>query len=262
MKTNERANVINRPVFIYPGRNNEYDLKAIPADHTLITGLTGVGKTTMINQIVIQLIQQYSPDEVRIHIISGHGFNDIDWKVRKKGKVDSKRILPSIVYTGQTEVIDRDDYVPNVCDYIESIGKEHVRTVQEGYDIIGTDIVIIDDVILDKQSREQFKSVMQWSNTVKVIFAMQPYTWLDEKFIKLFRNRICLKSTEEVSEMMLGCNIASSRLLEDRYVAYYKRAGENNTIHKLWIPCTPISVINKIIGAFSVRLSNKSSKEA
>ena len=261
MKTNERANVTMKRVFFYPGKDCEYNLKAIPADHTLIAGLTGTGKTVMINQIIIQLMQMYSPNDICISIINGLTMPTDYWRVKKNGKVDDSRVVSSIGMIKQTVDASRDDYmsVGRLFELLEELCFNKEERIKNGFNVQENDIVIIDDIEFDHSNVDKVTRLFEKCRKVGiyVIWAVQSSDCHDKKFINMFKNFLCLRCTEEASKNILGCDIASSKNLNEIGVCYYHHYISSMwQINKIWVPFTPDTVINKIVGAFSVRLDN------
>ena len=145
MRSNERK-AARKPIYFYPGKDVNHNLIAVPAANTLITGDQGEGKTSLINQLVLRLIQDYSYADMNIHLFSGEYSNCYGWEVRRKGEIVQDRVLPSIIKRQKT------DSIRVVFEYIEKL-----TSCDSGV----SDIIFIDDIPFDWNDLDYVKNVLE-----------------------------------------------------------------------------------------------------
>lgn len=236
MRSNERK-ATRKPIYFYPGKDVNHNLIAVPAANTLITGDQGVGKTSLINQLVLRLIQDYSYVDMNIHLFSGEYSNCYDWAVRRKGEITQDRVLPSIVKRQKT------DSIRVVFEYIEKL-----TSCDSGV----SDIIFIDDIPFDWNDLDYVKNVLEEcvNKGICVVWVVPSVIQLLEEILPYFTHKCVFKVEDSVNQVILGSNAS---VCSERGRFMLNSTDSLISCQEITVPFTPISVLNKIVGAFSIR---------
>lgn len=265
MKSNEMKKQ-SKQVMLYPGRDDAYNYRAIPLRNTVVAGFSGSGKTTFMNNLILRLITEYSPETIQINYWDGLGEEFIKWFPKTQGKISRDRKLPHfqsishgadcIKTNGLLECKSADMFIADILSEIECRESKWVD-MQLRNTPFPTAIYIIDeihhvfnwDILYDVLARCEYVNVF-------CIITSQGSRINHPRLVSACRNRICLRNVAEISELLLGCNIAASEDMPKHGMCYYKDALYKRAPEAMYIPFIPETLIMKMVGAFSVRIDD------
>jgi len=276
LKNQEMMKTLNR-VMLYPGKDAKYNLRAVPLRNSVIAGLTGSGKTMVMDNIMLRLITENSPESVQIVYWDRLGSVTDKWYPKLKGQINLDRKIPHIsnIWQGNAEWTGKLDYMSEssllsniecevaarevklakLCkqdmeyvDYFNSIG-EVVRPFK---------IFILEEFIVDETNVDILKSILSRCEAVGVfcIITTTGKFGLIEDISQYCKNRFCLRASEEVSNAVIGCNLASCSDMGVNTYFYYKSLDSYETPEKMHIPFIPLTMLMKLVGVYSTRVDN------
>lgn len=264
MKQMNEVKTSNKRFFIYPGRDMDYNYRAIPLGNTVIQGGVGSGKSVLLEQIVVKLLQEYSPQDISIRVWDRFGFLVDIWTPMKQGKPDTERVVPHFNLCAKGNCHSDEESLESFKSFLDAvydIYQERVKLLKNnGYECIEEagsikrEIIILDEPCLF--SEQHYIDMLKQSEKYGIYFIIASQAGcITTETLNACKHRLCLRCQEKVSELMLNCNIAS-RIQEPRGNCYYWFKDSRVSPELLYIPFTPNTVIKKIVGAYSQRLKS------
>ena len=254
-----------RELYYYFGRNEAHDYVATPIDNVLIAGRIGTGKSVFLQSMLIRLIQECNPNEIKIYINDCKGTELQMWSTPPVG-----RAVPHIA--GMNLYSDTEEETCNrFLENFHMLWKEAAYRQQEcmnrGFakysDIVSegahTIVCIIDEyqVFFEKYKEElnrQLSDIITWSNLTGVYVVMSsqsPSNALNQEVVDKFKIGICMPNvSEKTSNSVLRNNCAS--MDKAKYGSVWMRYNNRMPV-KLYVPFYPDTWILKFIGYSSVR---------
>lgn len=213
------------------------------APYTLITGMTGSGKSSFIRNLLLDIAITNPPDLAAIKVFDPNG----GWSFESLKGLHRMRV--------ETNIEAAKSYLESIVKSIDAHEKLFetlgVKTLEECNNVLGLKkrimrtFVVIDEVavwLIDDDFKEKLSAALHaisnkgWSTGYHLILATQ---WPDERVLPrdirdYFGNRIALKlPSAEMSEYALGVRGAEN--LTDLGHALAVLSGESEPIH-CWIP--------------------------
>jgi hypothetical protein len=258
-----------REQYYYFGRDEEHCYLATPMLSCIVAGRCGAGKTTFLNSLLVRLIQETNPDELSIYYNDFTGEDSHIWsdnipdnkfipqlkEVRRFGSMDG---VESFEKFGQS--------LNNLLDIIATRRTDCIREGVENYrdiakDYGGEEILYI---INEYQVYSEFTGNKEWFDTTigrilsvcdamgvhLLLLSQSNKNALSDKTILKFPIRIVTPISEDVSNLFIGCNLAS--MCKEKYGIIWIKNGKYNP-YKLYVPFYPDTWIRKFIGYYSIR---------
>ena len=268
-----------RDLYVYPGRDELHNYIAYPLSNMLIAGKPGAGKSVFLNSLMVRMIQECHPDDIRITIHDMKGVEFYRWEtdvprgrfIPQMQKVNSyyqnidvaemntrKHVIRP--YSSFYEELDKlEELVLGRKNKLEKYKFESWRDAYTvGIDIGGRLVIIIDEYEafmsrLDNAARLRgfVEKIIPISENVGVyfIFASQSDLGLREDMVSLFTTRVVTPCSENLAMSVIGSK--SPGRSSYKYGVVWV-AHEDEEIRKLFVPFYPDTWISKFIKYYSI----------
>lgn len=228
---------------VYLNFDTPFDGYAAHAPYTLVTGMTGSGKSSFLRNLILDIAITNTPDLAAIKVFDPNGgwaFESL--KGLHRLRVESNIEMAKSYLDGITKSIEAHEKL------FETLG---VKTLEECNKVLGLKkrlmrtFVVIDEIavwLIDDDFKAKLLSALKaistkgWSTGYHLILATQ---WPDprvlpQEVVHYFGNRISLKlPTEEMSEYALGIKGAENLTDLGHMLAVLR--GESHPI-QCWVP--------------------------
>lgn len=229
------------------------DLKAYNLQNTIIMGRTGSGVSNILNNVLLNLIQNHSPNEVCVQYFSSE--SDIPWLMKA-------RKIPHFVNQSYPEVpLPEHDYTWYIKEITKCLRALVNREYEDGM-LSDRHNVIIVEVTKDMYNCKSLRLAIELlAKCTKEL----PYdhlflvtdSYLPElvKIENCFGLRIITRVDEMLSNAFLGCNLAT--LEKEKYGFAWVTEKDNFYVkRRLLVPFKPIPYFTKVCKYLSTGINN------
>lgn len=239
-------------VKVMPGKDYEsQEYKAYDLQNTILIGKMGSGVLNELNNIILNLAQEYSPKELGIQYISTTD-PDSPW-------LNENRKLPHMdvqIYCDYETECNYDTFVKETVNCIYSAyGRMSESLCEESDDeiVYGRQHVIVLNVdgktLRNDSAFNAIKYLLHYTSVnetgCKVFLVTQDMSDKVCELEEYFNLRLLTRTTEEISNRFLGCNLSH---LEQDITGFVWVTEKNNPYikRKLMVPFKPQSLYNKL----------------
>lgn len=213
------------------------DLKAYNLNNTIIMGNAGSGVQNILNNVLLNLIQNYSPQDVCIQLFTTEKNNP--W-------LNRNRKIPHFVNQSYPESLDELKIELTKC-----LRVLNSREYEDGTLIRRHNVIIVNtsrDMLDNSGVKAAIELLAKCTNELPyahLILVTDEYAGRLMDIERCFELRILTRVSEEMSNKFLGCNLAS--LEEEKYgFAWVTEASNFYTKKRLDIPSKPESYFSKV----------------
>ena len=246
-----------RDLFYYLGRNEKHDYPATPLSNMIVAGHAGAGMGTFIDSMLLKLIQECNPNELKISILDCNGSSYNFWR---DNIPEGRKLLhlESIETPSDAEACN-----VKIMEYLKQ-AKELVDKRKSGeLENNCSKVILIEEYKCIAEMRIdvrlEFNELLGYllenseEQGIYIIFASISYaSMLDSHYIAKFTTRVGtpLRCNDELSNVMLGNNCAAMEEVTHGivWVKYGNRFPE-----RLYVPFYPNTLLKKHIRTHSVR---------
>lgn len=239
-------------VKIMPGKDYEsQEYKAYDLQNTILIGKIGSGVTTELNNIILNLAQEYSPMELGIQFISTTDLTS-PW-------LNKNRKLPHMdvqVYCSQKVDGNYNKFIESVVNCIYVANLNHIsRTCDESQEetycakkhliVLDVDGHALEDRNVFRAIRCLLHFVSNFDTGCKVLLVTHDMSGKLCQFERYLDLRLLTRTSELISNKFLGCNLASNERDTHGFV-WVTEKHNPNVKRKLEAPYKPASLYNKL----------------
>lgn len=215
-------------------------------DNMILTGVTGSGKDTTLNHIVVSMLESNG--------LGRFSYVMIDSSPVKSPLANPNRVTP---YNELQSEIDEEDYFKSVRELLITL-IECARAYLQDYD--GSQKYVRGSLVLIVNGFGGFPKYIQCLirylifctrriDTYKVIVSGQP-SEISEDMLDVSRYVLATRIDDENSDRLFGCNIASK--LSDKYGSVWFHDREEPCVFtKHTVKFTPDSLLNKMMKTYA-----------
>lgn len=272
-----------RNLYFYPGRDIEHNYIAYTFHNMLLAGKAGAGKSNFLQSLLVRVIQECHPDDIRVTIHDLKGVEFYHWEAN----VPIGRFIPQmervVSYWPEITEVQQDNIVGTVYPYhqfsyeigklhamvedriklLESVGKESWEdAAASGIDIGVRQLILIEEYQAytnTPESAELFTSFLDYvlpvCERVGVYFILssQKGLCIDEKYLKHFPIRVVTPCSTKVATSVVGSVEPSNSDL--RYgVVWIRYRG---VVKMLFVPFYPDTWLRKFEKYYSINTGEK-----
>lgn len=224
--------------------------------HALAGGATGAGKSAFLNQMLASLILRYPPSALELILVD---FKNVEFVQLKDKKTNYSRIPHAKILAGTKD----GEYAKSIFEYLladmekrneafQAVGAKKLESYNSWMRGQGTPekcfprtLLIIDEfqvmfsldqkIVGEIQELIKQLSKLGRSAGVHMFFTSQSMTGTMPKDVKdQFSLRIALRCSQETSEELIGCNLASTIKAKFGYLYSNTNAGATQDTTALW----------------------------
>lgn len=265
---NKTLNGINLRPGKFMGVGEEYIPIQMNDDnvHGLIVGRTGSGKSVFINQLILNLITEYSPWEIDIYLAD---FKKVELSRYMSSKTDNTRAEGNSEYTPHVKACAATSEVRYVVSMLRNLvekmnarqemfsrlGVTKLKEFRQKYNIVLPRVILIIDefqqMFTEASSKEEAEIQFLLNSITKLgratgfhlIFASQEMTGtLSGSTLSNFKIKMALPCNSDISSEILGNNAAAN--LERGYVLVNTAAGNELDNKKFKVPFLETEIKN------------------
>lgn len=263
----------NRELYYYCGRNNKHDYIATPVSNIAVSGGKGSGKTYFLTNLIVRLIMECNPREVRLHLYEFDKPQLDNWTEAVSGT----RVIPqmssydsfrdkdgNIQYEKIAEKMNELKASVSIkMDAMSDVGGVGISNIDSFnwerniYIIEDLDKIICDDNPYVEDIVNNISYVIKHGESVGVyiVATMTSYdlvTWYMPTITDV-STKVCLKQTSNESIVMFGDNRANTQL--NRYGDCFLLRDKE--VEHLYVPFYPDTWIRKFIRYYGVKNNNE-----
>lgn len=224
--------------------------------HALAGGATGAGKSAFLNQMLASLILRYPPSALELILVD---FKNVEFVQLKDKETNYSRIPHAKILAGTKD----GEYAKSIFEYLladmekrneafQAVGAKKLESYNQWMRSQGTPekcfprtLLIIDEfqvmfsldqkIVAEIQELIKQLSKLGRSAGVHMFFTSQSMTGTMPKDVKdQFSLRVALRCSQETSEELIGCNLASTIKAKFGYLYSNTNAGATQDTTALW----------------------------
>lgn len=252
--------LLEKKVMLYPGKDSNYNYRAIPLRNTIIIGRLGSGVISLTNQIIIKLITEYPPCFIQLDYWDKTGLTEGLWLPKCNNQINTDRWVPHFRRIGSGNRLLLSDYLVDVERELEERkeileGKTFEDFNKTSERKLYSHICIIND--LYGKVTDKLLTLLKECEQVGIYFIISTQNLeCVEPIVDLCSNRICCRCSTEVSERLLDGDDVAAVNMPKRGLCYYWNSESNEPPEKIYVPFVVDTWIMKLIGTYSVRREN------